>query len=207
MAYTINSAQIFSFSKKEEKFNSTFKKLNLLIGEESEEILNIIALATCGAMFNSERDIMANLKIKAYEKEYFASVFFSDTRTGTLVTYSDNDQVFSTDAFVEYDSLRARFALNTSNIFKNEKKTIMDEGLSDAQISMINFREFVALLKNDTDKGDIRPIFISGFFEIIHSSNTEEAINELKQLDRQVFIAARNDVFPIKLEMNKIYLN
>lgn len=207
MAYTINSAQIFSFSEKAEKFNSTFKKLNLVIGEESEEILNIIALATCGAMFNSERDIMANLKINAYEKEYFASMFYSDTRTESLVTYLDNNQVFSTDAFVEYDSLRTRFAFNTSNIFKNEKKTIMDEGLSDAQISMINFREFMDLLKKDTDKGDVRPIFISGFFEKIASNDKKDVITELDNLDRQVFIAAGNDVFPIKLEMNKIYLN
>ncbi len=207
MAYTINSAQIFSFSAKAEELHAPFKKLNLLIGESAEKMLNIIASTTCGVKSYVEEDVIANIKASVYEKHYLATVNFSSNLSDALVSFLDDTEEFNREATIEFNTMRAQFAFNTSNIFKNEKKTVMDEGLSDAQVSMINFREFVALLKNDTDKGDIRPIFISGFFEIIHSSNTEEAINELKQLDRQVFIAVRNDVFPIKLEMNKIYLN
>lgn len=207
MVYTINSAKVFTFSKKAEELYAPFKKLNLLIGESAEKMLNIIASTTCGVKSHVEKDVIANIKASAYEKHYLATVNFSSNHSDAFVSYFDDTEEFNREATLEFNTMRARFAFNTSNFLKNEKKTVMDEGLSEDQVSMINFREFVALLKNDTDKGDMRPIFISGLFEKIHSSDTEESIKELEKLDRQVFVAVRNDVFPIKLEINKIYLN
>ena len=81
----------------------------------------------------------------------------------------------------------------------------MDDLLSDSEISILNYQEFVKGLKK---RGEDRPIFISGFFEKIDKETRIKILDELNSLIRnsQIFIAVTRDVFGDDFKGEKTFL-
>ena len=129
------------------------------------------------------------------------------TKDGTtaLVKYPEDQEDYNEIAFFEFDSIRDEFSYNSRNMFKNDKICKMDDLLSDYEISMLNYQEFVKGLKT---RGEDRPIFISGFFEKIGKEARIKILDELNSLTRnsQIFIAVTRDVFGDEFEGEKIFL-
>ena len=70
--------------------------------------------------------------------------------------------------------------------------------LSECDYNIENFKRFIEIAREETEKGDVRPIYVSNFFERLDNEATDIApfIDLLASLDRQVFIGIGN--YPIE---------
>ena len=79
--------------------------------------------------------------------------------------------------------------------------------LSECDYNIENFNRFVEIVKEETAKGDTRPIYIFNFFERLdESTDITPFIDALATLDRQVFVGVSN-TYPIeRFESDKVQL-
>jgi hypothetical protein len=146
-----------------------------------------------------------NFEFEHGGKSYLVTTVSTQDGTTALVKYPEDQEDYNEIAFFEFDSIRDEFSYNSRNVFKNDKICKMDDLLSDSEISMLNYQEFVKGLKK---RGEDRPIFISGFFEKIDKETRIKILDELNSLtgNSQIFIAVTRDVFGDDFEGEKIFL-
>jgi hypothetical protein len=181
------------------------QKMNLFIGENSPAAIDALAEACCGAHNINFKTRCVNFEFDYGDKTYVVTTVSSKDGTTALVKYPEDTDDYNETAFFEFASIRDEFSYNNRNVFKNDKICKMDDLLSDSEISMLNYKEFINGLKN---RGDDRPIFISGFFEKIDKETRDRILNELSTLtpNSQIFIAVIRDVFGDEFEGEKIFL-
>ena len=64
-----------------------------------------------------------------------------------------------------------------------------DSILSECERNIEQFKEFIEILKEETKKGDARPIYVSEFFELLDdSTDIEPFIASLLSLQRKVYV-------------------
>ena len=72
-----------------------------------------------------------------------------------------------------------------------------DRNLSECDYNVENFLRFLEIVKNETQKGDKRPIYIFDFFELLdEATDIAPFIDLLASLGRQVFIGVGN--YPVE---------
>ena len=184
---------------------ANLQKTNLFIGENSSAAIDAIAEACCGTHNTNFKMRCVNFEFDYEDKTYVVTTVSTKDGTTALVKYPEDQEDYNEIAFFEFDSIRDEFSYNSRNVFKNDKICKMDDLLSDSEISMLNYKEFINGLKN---RGEERPIFISGFFEKIDKETRDIILNELSTLtsNSQIFIAVTRDVFGDEFEGEKIFL-
>jgi len=82
-----------------------------------------------------------------------------------------------------------------------------ENNLSECDYNTANFNRFIEIVKEETAKGDARPIYIFNFFERLdESTDITPFIDALATLDRQVFVGVSN-TYPIeRFENGKVQL-
>ena len=85
-----------------------------------------------------------------------------------------------------------------SNSYSFLNKYIANETyLSECDYNIENFQRFIEIAREETEKGDTRPIYVSNFFERLdEATDIEPFIDLLASLGRQVFIGIGN--YPIE---------
>ncbi len=184
---------------------ANLKKTNLFIGENSSAAIYALAEACCGTHNSDLKMRCVNFEFEYDEKTYVVTAVSAKDGATALVKYPEDNEVFNESAFLEFNSIRDAFSYNSRNVFKNDKIGKMDNLLSDSEISMLNYKEFVKGLKK---RGEDRPIFISGFFEKTDKETRAKILDELSALTpkSQIFIAVSKDVFGEEFEGEKIFL-
>ena len=89
------------------------------------------------------------------------------------------------------------------------KYTANENNLSECDYNIENFNRFVEIVKEETAKGDIRPIYIFNFnfFERLdESTDITPFIEALASLDRQVFVGVSNTYPFERFENDKVHL-
>ena len=83
-----------------------------------------------------------------------------------------------------------------------------ENNLSECDYNIENFKRFIEIAKEETAKGDARPLYIFNFFERLDNKSTDITpfIDALATLDRQVFVGVSN-TYPIeRFESDKVQL-
>ena len=84
---------------------------------------------------------------------------------------------------------------NSYNFFN--KYVANENNLSECDYNIENFKRFIEIARVETEKGDIRPIYVFNFFERLdEATDIEPFIDLLVSLGRQVFIDVGN--YPIE---------
>jgi hypothetical protein len=94
------------------------------------------------------------------------------------------------------------------NSYSFLNKYIMNENnLSECDYNIANFNRFIEIIKEETVKGDTRPIYIFNFFERLdEATDITPFIDALASLGRQVFVGISNN-YPLKrFENDKVQL-
>ena len=92
------------------------------------------------------------------------------------------------------------------NSYSFLNKYIMNENnLSECDYNIANFNRFIEIVKEETAKGDARPIYIFNFFERLdEATDITPFIDALAVLDRQVFVGISN-TYPLeRFESDKV---
>ena len=91
---------------------------------------------------------------------------------------------------------------NSYNFFN--KYVANENNLSECDYNIENFKRFIEIARDETLKGDTRPIYVFNFFERLdEATDIKPFIELLFSLDRQVFIGIGNN-YPIeRFEINK----
>lgn len=86
---------------------------------------------------------------------------------------------------------------SNSYIFLNKYVT-NENNLSESDYNIENFKRFIEIVKEETDKGDTRPIYIFNFFERLdEATDITPFIDTLANIGRQVFVGISNN-YPIE---------
>ena len=181
------------------------QKTNLFIGENSSAAIDALAEACCGTHNTNHKMRCVNFEFDYEDKTYVVTTVSTKDGTTALVKYPEDKENYNEIAFFEFDTIRDEFSYNSRNVFKNDKICKMDDLLSDSEISILNYQEFVKGLKK---RGEDRPIFISGFFEKLDKETRIKILDELNSLIRnsQIFIAVTRDVFGDDFKGEKTFL-
>ena len=80
-----------------------------------------------------------------------------------------------------------------------------ENNLSECDYNIANFNRFIEIVKEETAKGDTRPIYVCNFFERLdEATDIAPFIDPLASLDRQVFVGVSN-TYPIeRFESDKV---
>ena len=190
---------------------SRCEMLNVLIGEKAPETVMAIAEVACGQHNETKERRITNLELEYEGKEYIVSTTSDDEGLiRAIITYKEQEGFCSYKAFEDYERMIERSSKNHSNVFLNKKITLFDNTLSNEQIALKNFSEWIEFLRNDTFQGDFRPIFMINFFEHLQEVTRNEIVAELLKLNRQIFISATRDLFEnslsgIKVNVEKVW--
>lgn len=205
MDYFIKNASIVLGT--DEEACGEFGKINIFIGNKSQEAIQALLEATCAVPFSTNQKMrLVNFIFSKNKKYYDVSSISTICGTKALVKYNDEDAGFSKDAFFEYQKLLESFILiGNINIFDNHKKTAMDEHLSQEARTKLNLEEFYELITNPALENDQRPLFL---WNVEFASNVliNEFLRKVALLNRQVFIALEKDCLEVNNEYNKIYV-
>ena len=72
-----------------------------------------------------------------------------------------------------------------------------ENNLSECDYNIANFKKFIEIAREETEKGDTRPIYVFNFFERLdEATDIEPFIDLLASLGRQVFVGVGN--YPIE---------
>ena len=87
---------------------------------------------------------------------------------------------------------------NESNSYNFFNKYVANENnLSECEYNIANFKRFIEIAREETEKGDTRPIYVFNFFERLdEATDIAPFIDLLASLGRQVFIGIGN--YPIE---------
>ena len=81
--------------------------------------------------------------------------------------------------------------------FLNKKYVANENYLSECDYNIENFKKFIEIAREETLKGDTRPIYVFNFFERLdEATDISPFIDSLASLGRQVFIGVGN--YPIE---------
>ena len=82
-----------------------------------------------------------------------------------------------------------------------------ENNLSECDYNIANFNRFIEIVKEETESGDDRPIYIFNFFERLdEATDITPFIETLASLGRQVFVGVSN-TYPIeRFESDKVQL-
>ena len=181
--------------------------LNAFIGDKSTETVFALAEVVCGKHNEYLERRITNLEIIYGNKNYIISTASDDDgEIRAIVSYKESESEFDMQAFEEYEDMLYKASVNSANVFCNKKRTPFDNMLSNEQIALKNYHEWLELLKIDTKKGDVRPVFITNFFEHLQEVTRNEIVVELLKLDRQIFISATRDLFENNFPGTKVFV-
>ena len=94
---------------------------------------------------------------------------------------------------------------NSYNFFN--KYVANENNLSECDYNIANFNRFIEIVKEETAKGDTRPIYIFNFFERLDEATDITAFIEvLASLGRQVFVGISNNYPLERFESDKVQL-
>ena len=82
-----------------------------------------------------------------------------------------------------------------------------ENNLSECDYNIENFKRFIEIAKEETAKGDARPLYIFNFFERLDNKSTDITpfIEALASLGRQVFVGISNN-YPLEhFESDKVH--
>jgi hypothetical protein len=87
------------------------------------------------------------------------------------------------------------------------KYTANENNLSECDYNIENFNRFIEIVKEETAKGDTRPIYIFNFFERLdEATDITPFIKSLASLGRQVFVGISNNYPFERFESDKVQL-
>ena len=94
---------------------------------------------------------------------------------------------------------------NSYNFFN--KYVANENNLSECDYNIENFKRFIEIVKEETAKGDTRPIYIFNFFERLDdATDITPFIDALADLGKQVFVGVSN-TYPLeRFESDKVQL-
>lgn len=85
---------------------------------------------------------------------------------------------------------------NSYNFFN--KYVANENNLSECDYNIANFKRFIEIVKEETDKGDTRPIYIFNFLERLdEATDITPFIDTLADIGRQVFVGISNN-YPLE---------
>ena len=92
---------------------------------------------------------------------------------------------------------------NSYNFFN--KYVANENNLSECDYNIENFNRFIEIVKEETAKGDARPLYIFNFFERLdETTNITPFIDALADLGKQVFVGVSN-TYPLeRFESDKV---
>lgn len=94
---------------------------------------------------------------------------------------------------------------NSYNFFN--KYVTNENNLSERDYNIANFKRFIEIVKEETAKGDARPIYIFNFFERLdESTDITPFIDALASLGRQVVVGISNNYPFERFESDKVQL-
>jgi hypothetical protein len=77
--------------------------------------------------------------------------------------------------------------------------------LSESDYNIENFKRFIEIAREETEKGDVRPIYVFNFFERLdEATDISPFIDLLASLGRQVFVGVSNTYPFERLEYDRV---
>jgi len=97
---------------------------------------------------------------------------------------------------------------DNKNSYNFQNKYISNgKNLSECEYNIKNFKRFIEIVKEESTKGDVHPIYIFNFFERLdEASDITQFIDALASLDRQVFVGISNNYPLERFENDKVQL-
>ena len=97
---------------------------------------------------------------------------------------------------------------DNKNSYNFQNKYISNEkNLSECEYNIENFKRFIEIVKEESAKGDVRPIYIFNFFERLdEATDITPFIESLASLGRQVFVGIPNNYPLERFENDKVQL-
>ena len=94
------------------------------------------------------------------------------------------------------------------NCYNSHHKYVKNDNyLGESSFNIENFKKFIVLAREETAKGDTRPLYVFNFFERLdEATDIAPFIDLLASLGRQVFVGISN-TYPIeRFESDKVQL-
>ena len=115
---------------------------------------------------------------------------------------------FSKSATKECISKLRALSSDAKNLFCLENKYVNnDHCLGESDYIIANFKKFLEIVKEETEKGDSRPIYVFNLFERIDESvDVMPTLDELASLGRQVFVSVTANYPTEKLAHNSVQI-
>ena len=124
-----------------------------------------------------------------------------------FVTVKDGEHFSAEQTQKVISKLRSmkRDERNSYNFFN--KYVANENNLSECDYNIENFKRFIEIVKEETAKGDTRPIYIFNFFERLDdATDITPFIDALADLGKQVFVGVSN-TYPLeRFESDKVQL-
>lgn len=99
---------------------------------------------------------------------------------------------YTTSSFFESDNFDEKNSYNFHNIYITNENNI-----SECDYNIENFKRFIEIAREETEKGDTRPIYVFNFFERLdEATDIAPFVDLLASLGRQVFVCVGN--YPIE---------
>lgn len=144
-----------------------------------------------GTPFDNTREqpFVSRVSFEMDDKEYELCGVLCDDQTFFVAVNTENG--FSEMDTKECISKLRRLSSDAKNHFCLENKYVSnDHCLSESDYRIANFKNFLEVVKEETVKGDSRPIYIFNLFERIDVAvDVTFFLDELASLGRQVFIS------------------
>ena len=136
-----------------------------------------------------EQTFVSCVSFEMDDKEYELCGVLCDDQTFFVAVNTENG--FSEVDTKECISKLRRLSNDAKNHFCLENKYVSnDHCLSESDYRIANFKRFLEAVKEETAKGDSRPIYIFNFFERIDEAvDVTPFLDELASFGRQVFIS------------------
>lgn len=136
-----------------------------------------------------EQTFVSRVNFELDDKKYELCGVLCDDQTFFVAVNTENG--FSEMDTKECISKLRRLSNDAKNHFCLENKYVSnDHCLSESDYRIANFKRFLEAVKEETAKGDSRPIYIFNLFERINKAvDVTPFLDELSSFGRQVFIS------------------
>ena len=153
-----------------------------------------------------EQTFVSRVKFELEEKEYELCGVLCDDQTFFVAVNTENG--FSEVDTKECISKLRKLSSDAKNHFCLENKYVNnDHCLSESDYRIANFKRFLESVKEETAKGDKRPIYIFNFFERIDEAvDVTPFLDELASFGRQVFVSVTENYPTEKLTHDAVQI-
>ena len=136
-----------------------------------------------------EQTFVSRVNFELDDKKYELCGVLCDDQTFFVAVNTENG--FSEMDTKECISKLRRLSSDAKNHFCLENKYVSNDNcLGESDYRIANFKNFLEIVKEETAKGDIRPIYIFNLFERIDEAvDVTPFLDELASFGRQVFIS------------------